>query len=73
MEKNIKSSEFLSKMALISEATENLISGKVTIIYQLDNDTYNSIHKSFNQNIEDQSKEFKIEISNTDFIFVSGE
>lgn len=73
MEKNIKSPEFLSKMALISEATEDLIRGKVTVVYQLDRETYDSVHRSFNQNIEDKSKEFKIEISNTDFIFVSGE
>ena len=38
MEKNIKGSELLSKLALISEATEDLISGKVTVIYELNNE-----------------------------------
>ena len=73
MEKNIKGSELLSKLALISEATEDLISGKVTVIYELNNETYNEVYTTFNQNTEKTSKEFKIEISNTDFIFVSGE
>ena len=73
MEKNIKGPELLSKLALISEATEDLISGKVTVIYELNNETYNEVYTTFNQNTEKTSKEFKIEISNTDFIFVSGE
>jgi hypothetical protein len=59
----------LGKLALIADGLQNLYKGKSTIIFELESVEYDRMLSSFD-NIEKNLKQFKIDISGTDFIFI---
>jgi hypothetical protein len=59
----------LGKLALIADGLQNLYKGKSTIIFELNSNEYNRMLESFQQ-IDKSLRQFKIDISGTDFIFM---
>jgi hypothetical protein len=59
----------LGKLALIADGLQNLYKGKSTIIFELESVEYDRMLSLFD-NIEKNLKQFKIDISGTDFIFI---
>jgi hypothetical protein len=73
MEENTKSFEFLNKLALISEASSNIVNGKISVIYEVKKDEYIKIYRFFNSDYDETKTQFKVDISGSDFIFVLDE
>ncbi len=64
----------LNRLALIADGLQNLYKGKSTVIFELKSDEYKKSQKML-ENInsggfEESHKQFKIEISGTDFIYM---
>jgi hypothetical protein len=59
----------LEKLALIADSVQVLFSGKGTIVFELPKGEYNSVINHFRE-IDRHHKQFKIEISGTDFHFI---
>ena len=59
----------LEKLALIAESVQTMFSGKGTIIFELPIGEYNSLINHFRE-IDRQHKQFKIDISGTEFHFI---
>ena len=70
MAENQKSSEFLSKLALIADAAQTLINGKTTLVFELKDDEFKTALNVFEAGDTTEKNEFKVEISGTDFIFI---
>jgi hypothetical protein len=70
MAKNQESSEFLTKLAVITEASQNVINGKVTIIFEVNNEEYDKCLSKVGNVEKNDSEQFKIDISGTDIIFI---
>ena len=70
MAENQKSSEFLSKLALIADAAQTLINGKTTLVFELKDDEFKTALNVFEAGDATEKNEFKVEISGTDFIFI---
>ena len=62
----------LEKLALIAESVQSLFMGKGTIIFELKEDEYRPIISHFRE-IDRHHKQFSIDISGTDFIFILDE
>ena len=72
MEENTKSIDgVIEKLALISEATETIFpEGKTMVVFELNETDFKKVQGNFRQ-IDNQHKQFKIDISGTEFIFLS--
>jgi hypothetical protein len=73
MEENQKSAELLSKLALITEGAQEVIKGKVTIVFEVERQEFFNYYSFFEKSMDATKKEFKVEISGTDFIFLLDE
>lgn len=71
MEQNKESNGLLVKLAMISEAVQEVHSGKGTIIYELERDEFNHIKNDLN--IKDEGTSFKLDISGTEIIYMLNE
>ena len=70
MAENQKSSEFLSKLALIADAGQTLMKGKLTLVFELQDDEFKTALSVFEPGDLTDKNQFKVEISGTDFIFI---
>lgn len=70
MAKNQESSELLTKLALIADASQNLFKGKCTLIYELELEEFEQVLSKFERPKDSEAEQFKIDISGTDFIFI---
>ena len=73
MAENQKSTELLTKLALLTQAAQDTIKGKVSIIYEVERKNFFEIYSSFEENLDASKTQFKVEISGTDFIFLLDE
>jgi hypothetical protein len=73
MEENQKGPELLGRLALITEGAQEVIKGKVTIVFEVERQEFFNYYSLFEQNMDASKKEFKVEISGTDFIFLLDE
>lgn len=71
MEQNKESNGLLVKLAMISEAVQEVHSGKGTIIYELERDEFNYVKNDLN--IKDEGTSFKLDISGTEIIYMLNE
>lgn len=70
MAEDKKSPEFLTKLAMIADASQALVDGKMTIVFQVQNPEFSEVLSKIEQKPDYTKEEFKIEISGTDFIFI---
>jgi hypothetical protein len=68
MEQNNESTEFLGKLAMIADASQSLIKGKITLVFELSQPEFRMAISKFPSETEEEK--FKVEISGTDFIFI---
>lgn len=68
-----KGTELLAKMAMITEAAQDAINGKVSIVYEVNKKDFFELYSTFERNLDASKKQFKVEISGTDFIFLLDE
>lgn len=68
MAENQESSELLTRLALIAEASQNLFTGKASVVFELKEQEYYQVVSNIEGNYDKET--FKIEISGTDFIFI---
>lgn len=68
MAENKESVEFLGKLAMIADASQSLIEGKVSIVIEVYQQEFDTIKQHFTQNSAEDR--FKVEISDVDFIFI---
>jgi hypothetical protein len=73
MAENQKNIELLNKLAMITEAAQQTVDGKVSVIFEVKQKEYEIIYLQFEDNLTEDKKQFKIEISGTDFIFLLDE
>lgn len=71
MEENYKSVDgVIEKLALISDAVDSLFpDGKSAVVFQLNNDDFKKVQGNFRE-IDKNHKQFKIDISGVEFIFL---
>jgi hypothetical protein len=71
MEENNKSIDgIVEKLALIVEATESLFpDGKMAVVFQLNDEDFRKVQNNF-RDIDKGHRQFKIDISGTEFIFL---
>jgi hypothetical protein len=62
----------LEKLALITDSVQTLFKGKTTILFELPNEEYSQVISHFRE-IDRHHKQFTIEISGTDFVFILDE
>lgn len=62
----------LEKLAIIADSVQTLFSGKGTIIFELPKGEYTSVINHFRE-IDRHHKQFTIDISGTDFVFILNE
>jgi hypothetical protein len=70
MAENKEDIEFLGKLALIADASQNIIDGKLTVVYQLKKIQFLSILEKLNRSYQENLTQFSIDISGIEFIFV---
>jgi hypothetical protein len=68
MAENKESNEFLGKLAMIADASQSLIEGKVSVVIEVYQQEFDIIKQNFAQNTAEDR--FKVEISDVDFIFI---
>jgi|688.fasta_scaffold12663_14 hypothetical protein len=68
MAENKESNEFLGKLAMIADASQSLIEGKVSVVIEVYQQEFDIIKQNFSQNTAEDR--FKVEISDVDFIFI---
>jgi hypothetical protein len=73
MAENTESSQFLEKLALITDAGQDLFRGKMTLIFELGQTEYRYANSLFEKQYDENIKQFKVEISGSDFIFILDE
>jgi hypothetical protein len=73
MAENQKNTELLSKLAMITDATQQTVDGKVSVIFEVKQKEYEMIYLQFENSLTEDNKQFKVEISGTDFIFLLDE
>jgi hypothetical protein len=64
--------QHLGDLALVADMTQNLYKGKTTIIFELDPFEF-ATFKSLLDPTSDNQKQFKIDISGTEFIYLLDE
>ena len=62
----------LEKLALITDSLQTLFKGKTTIIFELPKEEYYQVISHFRE-IDRHHKQFTIEISGMDFVFILDE
>ena len=62
----------LEKLALITDSLQTLFKGKTTIIFELPKEEYTQVISHFRE-IDRHHKQFTIEISGMDFVFILDE
>lgn len=72
METVSKSPRILNDLAEITDRIQNLLDGKVSVVFELKEAVYNSVLSELNGMVI-TNNQFKIEISGTDFIFLKDE
>ncbi len=73
MEENKENTEFLNKLALITDAAQDMFRGKMSVIFELKEMEYRYANSIFEKNYNPEQKQFKVDISGTDFIFLLDE
>lgn len=73
MAENQKSVELLTKLAMITDAVQNTIDGKATVVFEVRQQEYEKLYLQFENKLIEENKQFKIDISGTDFIFLLDE
>ena len=73
MAENTESSQFLEKLALITDAGQNLFRGKMTLVFELKMTEYRYANSLFEKEYDENIKQFKVDISGTEFIFILDE
>ena len=73
MEENKENTEFLNKLALITDAAQDMFRGKMSVIFELKEMEYRYANSIFEKNYNSEQKQFKVDISGTDFIFLLDE
>jgi hypothetical protein len=73
MAENKKSPEFLKKLAVLTDEVEKTINGKTTLVIELQENEYRKIILEFEDIPDPNQKQFKVEISGMDFIFILDE
>ena len=73
MAENQKNTELLSKLAMITDAAQQTVDGKVSVIFEVKQKEYEMIYLQFENGLTEENKQFKVEISGTDFIFLLDE
>jgi hypothetical protein len=71
MEENYKSIDgIIEKLALVSDAVDSLFpEGKSAVVFQLKNEDFKKVQNNFRE-IDRNHKQFKIDISGVEFIFL---
>lgn len=63
----------IEKLALLSDAAESLFpNGKMVVVFELKEDDFKRVQDNFRQ-VDKTNKQFKIDISGTEFIFLLDE
>ena len=70
MAENQKNTELLSKLAMITDAAQQTVDGKVSVIFEVKQKEYEMLYLQFENSLTEDNKQFKVEISGTDFIFL---
>ena len=73
MAENQKNVELLNRLALLTEGAQELVKGKVSIIFELQREEFNQYYLQFEDSIDENKTQFKVDISGTDFIFLLDE
>jgi hypothetical protein len=73
MAENTESAQFLEKLALITDAGQELFRGKMTLVFELGQTEYRYVNSLFEKQYDENLKQFKVEISGSDFIFILDE
>ena len=68
MAENKENNGFLEKLALIADASQNLFTGRVTVIFELSNVEFRKTQNELKKELS--GEKFKIDISGTEFIFL---
>jgi hypothetical protein len=59
----------LEKLALLADSFQDLFKGQTMVVFELDKEEYASVINHFRE-IDRHHKQFTIEISGTDFVFM---
>jgi hypothetical protein len=73
MATNKKSPEFLKKLAILTDEIQSSINAKSTLILELNQNNFRKLLLEFEDVPDPNQKEFKVEISGMDFIFLLDE
>ena len=72
MEENKESVGVLERLALLADNADSIFRGKTTMVFQLKKFEFDGIRNDLGINVED-GREFKVDISGIDFIFLLDE
>ena len=73
MAENKKGPEFLKKLAVLTDELQNTFSAKATLVLEVKDNDFRRLILEFEDVPDPQQKQFKIEISGMDFIFILDE
>jgi hypothetical protein len=73
MAENKENTEFLNKLALMTDAAQDLFRGKMTVVFELKETEYRFAYSMFDEKYSSEKQQFKVDISGTDFIFILDE
>lgn len=73
MAENKKSPEFLKKLAVLTDELQNNFSAKATLVMEVKENDFRRLILEFEDVPDPSQKQFKIEISGMDFIFLLDE
>lgn len=59
----------LEKLALLADSVQELFKGQTMVVFELENEEYTTVINHFRE-IDRHHKQFTIEISGTDFVFI---
>lgn len=59
----------LEKLALLADSVQELFKGETMIVFELEKEEYSNVINHFRE-IDRHHKQFTIEISGTDFVFI---
>ena len=73
MAENKKSPEFLKKLAILTDELQNTFNAKGTLVLELKENDFRRVILEFEDVPDPNQKQFKIDISGMDFIFLLDE
>jgi hypothetical protein len=73
MAENKKSPEFLKRLATFTDEVESIFNARATLVLELKENDFRRVALEFEDVPDPEQKQFKIEISGTDFIFLLDE